>query len=290
MDSITGKTKIYAILGDPISQVGSPASFNSEFQKRGHDGVLVPMKVPAGDLTQALAGLRTVGNLAGLIFTIPHKIVAAGLMDELGPNGRLVGAINAARLEPGGKLVGDLFDGRGCVAAARAAGHNLRGRSVLQVGAGGVGRAIAFAFAEAGITQLSVSDLDGQRASKLAADVAAAYPAVATEQVSAPAQPSAHHDLIVNASPLGMSEGDPLPVPAGSLRANMLVIDVVHTPATIDTPTALLAAAADAGCPTQNGRAMHLAQISEMADFFGATPEEVSTGGERGGAKGRGRL
>ena len=278
MESITGKTKIYAILGDPISQVGSPASFNNEFQKRGHDGVLVAMKVPAGDLTQALAGLRTVGNLAGLIFTIPHKIVAAGLMDVLGPNGRLVGAINAARLETGGKWVGDMFDGRGCVAAARDAGHDLRGRSVLQVGAGGVGRAIAFAFAEAGITQLSVSDLDCQRASKLAADVAAAFPAVATEQVPAPARPSAQHDLIVNASPLGMSEADPLPIPADSLRANMLVIDVVHTPATIETPTALLAAAADAGCQTLNGRAMHLAQISEMADFFGATPEGCCTG------------
>ena len=167
MDSITGNTKIYAILGDPVSQVGSPASFNSEFQKRGHDGVLVAMKVAAGDLSQAVAGLRTVDNLAGLIFTIPHKVAAAELMDELGPNGRLVGTINAARREPGGKWVGDLFDGRGCVAAARNAGHTLRERSVLQVGAGGVGRAIAFAFAEAGIARLRVSDLDSKLASKL---------------------------------------------------------------------------------------------------------------------------
>eukprot|EP01043_Picozoa_sp_COSAG02_P066946 COSAG02_NODE_10587_length_1906_cov_2.235750_1_plen_286_part_00 len=281
MESITGKTKIYAILGDPVSQVGSPASFNSEFQKRGHDGVLVAMKVAAGDLSQAIAGLRTVDNLAGLIFTIPHKMVAAELMDQLGPNGQLVGSINAARREPDGKWVGDLFDGRGCVAAARDAGHTLRGRSVLQVGAGGVGRAIAFAFAEAGISRLSIADLDSQRASKLVADVAAAFPSVTTQPISAPAQPSPHHDMIINASPLGMRQTDPLPVPAESLRANMLVIDVVHTPATIDTPTALLAAAANAGCQTQNGRAMHVAQISEITDFFGA----IAEGGERGGGE-----
>ena len=239
-------------------------------------------------MTQAVAGLRTVDNVAGLIFTIPHKMAATELMDELGPNGRLVGTINAARREPGGKWVGDLFDGRGCVTAARAAGHTLRGRSVLQVGAGGVGRAIAFAFAEAGIARLRVSDLDSQLASKLVADVAAAFPSVAAQCTPVPARPSAQDDLIINASPLGMRETDPLPVPAECLRANMLVIDVVHTPATIDTPTALLAAAADAGCQTQNGRAMHLAQISEIADFFGATAErgegEVAGGGagERG--------
>jgi shikimate dehydrogenase len=290
MDSITGNTKIYAILGDPINQVGSPASFNREFQKRGHDGVLVAMKVAAGDLSQAVAGLRTVDNLAGVIFTIPHKMAAAHLVDELGSNGRLVGTINAARREPDGRWVGDLFDGRGCVAAARDAGHTLRGRSVLQVGAGGVGRAIAFAFAEAGITRLSVSDLDSQRASRLVADVAAAFPSVATQQVPPPARPAAHHDLIINASPLGMSETDPLPIPAESLRANMLVIDVVHTPATIDTPTALLAAAADAGCQTQNGRAMHLAQITEIADFFGATAERLHNAGGRAGVAGRGSL
>ena len=174
---------------------------------------------------------------------------------------------------------------RGCVAAAHGAGHKLQGRSVFQVGAGGVGRAIAFAFAAAGITQFSVADVDGQRASQLAADVAAAFPSVATQPVVAPARPSAHHDLIINASPLGMNKADPLPVPADSLRANMLVIDVVHTPATIDTPTALLAAAADVGCHTQNGRAMHLAQISEVADFFGATAEGVYTGGEGGGSR-----
>ena len=86
-----------------------------------------------------------------------------------------------------------------------------------------------------------------------------------------------------------MNEADPLPVPADSLRAHMLVIDVVHTPETIQTPTALLAAAAGAGCQTQSGRVMHLAQIGEVADFFGVGAvgtAQARSGGGGGGARG----
>jgi shikimate dehydrogenase len=263
-DGVSGKTAVYAIIGDPVAQVGSPARFNALFRERGHDGVMVAMRLAGEDLVTGFAGLRSIGNLAGLVFTIPHKLPMVALVDELAPNGRLVGAINAARPDPDGRWIGDMFDGRGCAAAARAKGHDLAGRAVLQVGAGGVGRAIAFAFGEAGIARLSVSDLDEDRARTLANDLSAAFPEIETE-VAAP-QVSGH-DVVVNASPLGMAESDPMPVPAEDLGAAMLVVDVIL----LDRPTPLLTAAAERGAATQNGRAMLAAQVGEIAKFFGVT-------------------
>lgn len=262
-DGVSGRTAVYAILGDPVAQVGSPARFNALFRERDHDGVMVAMRIAAENLEVGFAGLRSIGNLAGLVFTIPHKLPMVGLVDELTPNGRLVGAINAARPGPDGRWIGDMFDGRGCVAAARASGHDLAGRAVLQVGAGGVGRAIAFAFAEAGIARLSVSDLDRARALALANDLSAAFPEIATEVSSE----VSGHDVVVNASPLGMAADDPMPVPADDLGAGMLVIDVIL----LDRPTPLLSAAAERGAAIQNGHAMLAAQVGEIAKFFGVT-------------------
>ena len=262
MAKISGRTAVYAILGDPVAQVGSPERFNALFAEAGHDGVMVAMRIAAADLARGFAGLRAIANIGGLVFTIPHKMAMVGLVDDLTDNARLVGAINAARRGPDGRWLGEMFDGRGCVAAARAGGHDLAGRAALQIGAGGVGRAIAFAFAEAGIARLGINDIAADRASALARDVAAAFPEIKTE-VAPPR--AAGHDIVANCSPLGMAPGDPLPVPAADLGPGMLVIDVI----VLDQPTPLLAAAAARGAATQDGHAMLAAQVTEIARFFG---------------------
>jgi shikimate dehydrogenase len=262
MGDITGATRVYAILGDPVAQVGSPAAFNGLFAARGIDAAMVALQVPAAELARVFAGLREIRSLDGLVFTIPHKIAMAGLVDELGPNGRLVGAINAARHDADGRWVGDIFDGKGCVNALLASGRELGGRTVLQVGAGGVGRAIAFAFADAGIARLTVNDLDAARARDLARAVTAAFPEVTAE--TGPARVRGH-DTVVNCTPLGMAPGDPPPVPAEDLAPGMLVVDVI----VLDQPTPLLAAAEARGCLTQTGRQMLDGQVAEIARFFG---------------------
>jgi shikimate dehydrogenase len=259
---VTGRTAVYAIVGDPVAQVGSPLRFNRLFREAGHDAVMVAMRVSGDDLATAFRGFRAIANLAGLVFTIPHKMAMVALVDELAPNGRLVGAINAARRGADGRWVGDMFDGRGCAAAARRHGHDLAGRAVLQVGAGGVGRAVAFAFAEAGIARLTVNDVLEDRALALARNVAAAFPGIETAAGAARVD---GHDTVVNCSPLGMQAEDPLPLPADDLRPGMLVVDVVLS----DQPTPLLAAAAARGAAVQDGAAMLAAQVGEIARFFG---------------------
>jgi shikimate dehydrogenase len=230
---------------------------------------MVAMRVSGDDLATTLRGLRAIANLSGLVFTIPHKMAMVGLVDDLAPNARLVGAINAARRGADGRWIGDMFDGRGCVAAARRQGHDLTGRTVLQVGAGGVGRAVAFAFAEAGIARLTVNDAREDRARALARDIAAAFPEIETAAGAARVE---RHDTVVNCTPLGMETDDPLPLPAADLGPGMLVIDVVLS----DEPTPLLAAAAARGSAVQDGAAMLAAQVGEIARFFGITVASAS--------------
>ena len=260
--AVSGATRVFAILGDPVAQVGSPAAFNRLFAAIGVDAVMVALQVPADELAGAVVGLRAIRNLDGLVLTIPHKIAMAGLVDELAPNGRLVGAVNAVRCQADGRWLGDMFDGAGCVNALARSGHRLRGRHVLQVGAGGVGRAIAFAFAGQGVARLTINDVAAERAAGLARAVAAAFPAV--EAATGPARVHGH-DTVVNCTPLGMAAGDPPPVPVADLAPGMLVIDVVL----LAVPTPLLAAAAARGCLTQTGRQMLDGQVTEIARFFG---------------------
>lgn len=259
---ITGKTRLYAIIGDPIQQVGSPRVFNPIMAHNKVDAVLVPMKIAPADLAAAVAGLKAIGNLDGLIITIPHKMAMMALVDEVSPTGRLVGAINAARREKDGRWVADMFDGRGCVRGLKDQGDDPAGRSALLVGAGGGGSAVCCALAEAGVRRLTISDVDQAKAERLAHVVGGGFPGVSVA-VGPPAVEG--HDLVVNCTPMGMKAEDPPPVDLGALAAGMTVVDIVLK----QEPTPLLAAAAARGCRTMNGHRMLQGQAMEVARFFG---------------------
>ena len=263
---INGETRLYAIIGYPIIQVRSPEVFNPRFSRAGRNAVLVPLEVHPDRLEQAVAGLFACANLDGLVVTVPHKTRMIGLVDEVLPTGAVVGAINAARREADGRWVGDMFDGRGCVRGLRKQGIEPAGRSALLVGAGGAGSAVAFALAEAAISRLTIFDVDAARASRVVAGIGRSYPAVRAEM--GPPVPTRDHDLVINATPLGMAPGDPLPVDPGTLDASMVVVDVVMKP----EMTPLLRAAAAIGCRIQPGRHMLEGQADAVASFFGLPP------------------
>ena len=195
---VTGRSRLYAIIGDPIEQVKSPEILNPLMQRAGKAGILLPMQVAPENLETAIRGLRAIGNLDGIVITVPHKMRMLALVDEVLPTGRRVGAINAVRRAPGGRWVGDMFDGKGFVAGLRAQGHEPKGKAVLLVGAGGAGSAVAYALAEAGAARLTISDVDAANAARLTAGVAAAYPAVGA--VAGPPAPEGH-EVVINATP-----------------------------------------------------------------------------------------
>jgi shikimate dehydrogenase len=141
-------------------------------------------------------------------------------------------------------------------------GFDPAGRRALVVGSGGVGRAIAASLAGAGVSAIALFDVNALAAEQLAARLSNHYPAI---DVSTGSNDPAGFDLVVNASPLGMNDGDPLPVDVSRLTSRTFVGEVVMRHET----TALLAAAQARGCQTQLGTDMLFEQIPAYLEYFG---------------------
>lgn len=261
VDYISGKTRLFAIVGHPIAQVRSPEMITAELRRRGHDAILVPLHVLPESFDSCLPQLMRVQNLGGLVFTIPYKLRACALADELGAQAQVVGAINALTKGQDGRWRGDIFDGLGCVEAFRRRGLALSGRRVMVLGAGGAGSAIAVAVAFERPASLRIFDVDIERARLLAESVALANPRV---PVAATAPTTRDIDVLINASPVGMLDDARLPLPITSLPRELVVFDAIVKP----ERTPLIALAEQFGCTTVYGREMMRGQIARMVDFF----------------------
>jgi shikimate dehydrogenase len=263
--AIDGKTRLIAIVGDPIAQVRSPLVFNPRLAEAGHNAVLVPLHIPASRFDEIMPALMGIPNLAGLVITVPFKERATALAKRLGTIGARVGAINAMRPEGDGSWTGDMFDGAGLVAALRGLGQEPAGRKVLLLGAGGAGSAIAMALADAGAAEIRIFDLMKDRAERLASRVRQFYPHCAA---TAGPPELEDRDLLINATPVGMAPDYALPRFTGDLHRGLTVVDIVPTP----ERTKLLEAAAAARCPTANGQGMIAGQADAIMRFLGLPP------------------
>lgn len=262
MTEISGATRVYALLGDPIAQVRAPALLNPVLARRGTDAVLIPVQVAPADLSQVGHALRQVANLHGMLVTVPHKAAALALADRVTDRARLAGSVNALRREPDGTWSADTFDGEGFVRGLVEAGHDPRGRRVCVVGAGGAGSAIAVALLDAGVAELRLVDTKPEALVALRHRLDAAYPGRVR---AAPDPRLADADLAVNATPLGLRPGDPLPFPVAGLPPHAVVADIIMRPA----DTALLRAARGQGLRTHPGEPMLAHQLGFYLDFFG---------------------
>ena len=261
VDYITGSTRIFAILGDPIAQVRSPEMVTAEFRARGMDAILIPVHAPVAAFETVLRGLMAMGNVDGLIFTIPFKAAVLPFLDHIGPQAHIVGAVNAVARLPDGRWSGEIFDGIGCVSGIKAAGHAFAGKRVHLIGAGGAGSAIGIAVAFERPALIRIFDPDRGRAADLCARIARVDPRIVTE-VASPDPRAA--DFILNASPVGMLRDARNPVGTDAFAPTLVVFDAIVKPE--ETP--LLAAARRAGCATVAGRAMMRGQIARIVDFF----------------------
>jgi shikimate dehydrogenase len=259
---IDGATRLYAIIGDPISSVLSPGVFNAMFSRKNINAVLLPLHVAAADLPVAWAGLKATRNFDGLIATMPHKRAMCALVDELSPTAALAGALNTVRRRADGRWEGDMFDGIGCVHGLEAQGHAVAGRQVFLAGAGGAGAAIAMAVAKAGAARLVITEVDAPRVNRVVEGVRSNYPATQVEIGSIADGP---FDMAINATPLGMRSDDPLPFDPRLLAASTLIADVVNKPEI----TALLGLARESGHAIHSGRHLHHGQAIAAAAFFG---------------------
>ncbi len=259
----SGKTHLYGILAHPVAHVRASEFFGPIIEAEKRDAFVVPLHVLPEDLVQMVPMLQKIGNLKGVILTIPHKEAMATLCDEMGPNGQLADAVNTVRFEPDGRLVGDHFDGIGFVSGARANGIEPRGSKVLMLGAGGAARAIAFALADEGAAAITIFNRTESRARELAAIVQAVFEDV---EVKAGPADATGHDLIVNCTSLGLKTGDPMPMDPGSLKADMRFFDIIAP-----RDTELMDAARAAGlAKVVGGRPMVEHQVLAQLNFLGA--------------------
>lgn len=263
---IDGKTKLYAIVADPIEQVKTPQTLNPLMSQRGFNGVLVPIQVAPENLAAWFEGLRGIKNFGGLVVTVPHKQAIAKLCDEVSQAAHLIGAVNVVRREPDGKMIGDILDGQGFVAGLRANDIEPAGKRVFLAGSGGAANAIAFALAEAGVAALGIHNRTVAKAEGLIQRLSQPYPSLAACVVGAD---TTGYDLVVNATSLGMKEGDPQPLEVNSLTPDQVVAEIIMSPET----TPLLAAAQTKGCKVHYGLPMLRSQANLMAAYVGIAGE-----------------
>jgi len=248
--TVSGKTKICAIIGDPVEHTMSPAMHNAAFQKMGLDYLYIPFRVAPEQLPQAVAGLKSL-NVAGFNVTIPHKVAVMPLLDGLDPLAEKIGAVNTVVNEDG-KLRGYNTDAEGFYRVLLEQGFSLQGKNVVLLGAGGAARALAYILAEKG-ARLTI--LNRRQELDWAENIARFILDDLNKEVKvfelgniSKALPGA--DLLVNATSVGMSPADNAsPVPAPLLEKVPVVFDIVYNP----LKTRLLKEAAAAGAQTISG-------------------------------------
>jgi shikimate dehydrogenase len=253
---VSARTRVAAVIGDPVRHSLSPAIHNAAFLAVGLDWVYVALPVPEGEARAAVAGMRALG-IDGMNVTMPHKSDVAKALDRLSPAAKALGSVNTISRH-GGELVGDSTDGDGFVNALRAdEGIDPDGKRFLVIGAGGAARAVVKAVADAGAAEVVVvarRPERGDRCAKLAG----------RRGRTGSADEVATADVIVNATPIGMGDvvnidrRDALPLEPDRLSPGQLVVDLVYEP--LVTP--LVAAARERGVAAVNGVGMLIHQAA----------------------------
>ncbi|GHU28839.1 shikimate 5-dehydrogenase [Betaproteobacteria bacterium] len=268
---LSGKTTLIAHIGYPTESFKAPLIYNPWFEKRGIDAMVVPMGVRAEDYPVSLQQIFRFSNVLGALITMPHKVTTMSLADETSITARIAGAANALLKREDGTLLADQFDGAGYARGVARKGFKTKGSKILIVGTGGVGSPIAASLAADGAASISLSDLNTAAAEGLASRLKQYYPDM---EVRVTSNDPAGYDMVVNATPLGMKEGDPLPFDPQRLSPTTFVGEVVMK---VEI-TPMLKAAIARGCKYQVGTDMLFEMIPAYLEFFGfgsSTPEEL---------------
>ena len=259
---ITGNTELIAHIGYPTHSFKAPMIYNPYFDSIGVNACVVPMGCKPDDFPAFLRAVFSLTNIRGALITMPHKVAVVDLVDRVTPTVSVAGSCNAVRIGADGKLEGDMFDGEGFVRGVKRKGITVAGASVLVVGSGGVGSAIAASFAAAGVSRIALFDVNTVSMEVLAARLRQHYPAL---DVQTGSNDPAGFDIALNATPMGMNPGDPLPMDVSRIASTTFVGEVVMRAET----TAFLAAVQARGCRVQIGTDMLFEQIPAYLEYFG---------------------
>lgn len=247
---ISGRTRIFGVIGDPVEHVMAPAINNAAFRKLGLDFLQVPFRVKKEDLGKAIEGMRAL-NIRGINVTIPHKVAVMPFLNELDPLAERIGAVNTIAND-GGVLTGYNTDAPGFLQALLGEGIEPKGRNVVILGAGGASRAVSFILAERG-SNVVILNRTLERAKELADVVSGALRkeirALKLDRENLARELGGAH-ILVNTTSVGMSPNiNETPVSADLLKSKLVVFDIVINP----IKTRLLGEAEVAGAQTIRG-------------------------------------
>jgi|ERR1039457_665321 shikimate dehydrogenase len=273
--TITTRTQLCAVIGNPVAHSLSPALHNAAFNALNLDFVYTAFRVE--DVKGALAGIRALENFRGMSVTIPHKIEIMKYLDEIADVDRSIGSINTI-IHERGKLVGIGTDGPGALKALVDAGVELDGKNILMLGSGGAARAIAFTLArKTAASKLIILDIDEKMLAGLASDLKSGTTTTIESGIlndAGLASAMAKADVVIHCTPVGMypKEGISL-VPPDLFRSGQALFDIVYTP----LETKLLADARSAGLKVVSGVEMFINQaVLQFEAFTGKdAPVEV---------------
>ena len=244
-------TRVAAVIGDPVRHSLSPRLHNAGFAALGLDWCYVAYPVADGQAEQAIEAMRTLG-IEGLSVTMPHKKSVAAAVDDLSATAARLGAVNCVT-RAGDRLIGENTDGVGFVNSLDSQLQiDPNGLTMVIVGAGGAARSIALAMTDHG-GRACILNRTARSAEELVEIVGGESSVVQEEAIR-------EADLVVNATPLGMNNDDPLPFDVDLLKKGQSVIDLVYQP----KKTALLVEAEARGLKTLNGVPMLLHQAGEQ--------------------------
>jgi shikimate dehydrogenase len=265
---INAATRLCAVYGSPIAHSASPAMHNAAFAALGLNWRYLAFEVDPKNLRAAIEGAKAMG-FAGLNLTVPHKLLAVEMVDELDDAAKKWGAVNTIKFDHKG-AVGFNTDADAITQSLREdLNLKLRGAKVLLLGAGGAGRTAALKLASEKVSELFLVNRTQIKAEKIAVEIKKQFPSV---KVSA-GYPKAVVDLILNATSLGLKTGDasPLDEKQFSLKQARAVYDMIYRPA----ETKLLAAARKSGCKTANGLGMLLHQGAKSFEIWTGRPAPI---------------
>ncbi|MFQ5765668.1 MAG: shikimate dehydrogenase [Rhodospirillales bacterium] len=265
--TISGKAKLAGVMGWPVGHSLSPRLHGYWLAEHGIDGAYVPLNVEPEGLETALRALPVLG-FAGVNVTVPHKEAATRAIDRLDEKAQRIGAVNTVTVWPDGSLRGGNTDGFGFLENLRSDAPEWsaeKGPAVV-LGAGGAARAVVAALVDTGVAEVRLVNRTHRRAEALARDIGGGIGIVSWDEREAALDGAA---LLVNATALGMTGGEPLALGLDRLPPDAVVMDVVYAP----LATTLLTDAAGRGNPTVDGLGMLLHQARPgFREWFGTEP------------------
>lgn len=267
------KKLLTGLIGAPIAHSASPAMHEqaaAALGLRGHYQLIEVAGADAAGLRMMLEGVRRLG-FAGVNVTFPYKEAVVPLLDELAPAAAAMGAVNTVVVRDG-RLIGHNTDTTG-FARAVAPLLNASGNAVAVIGAGGVGKAIAFALANSAVTDIRIFDSEPARAANLASLLQEHPGVIATTDLDEALRGATG---LVNATPVGMLPNRDTPVAPDKLRDRMWVADAVYSP--LITP--LLAAARAKGARIMTGRELAIYQAADAFKLFTGLAPSTDVMGE----------